>query len=152
MRLSRACIACSGSVSLELMYNLIPTIIVYRVTRSGHFLANLLVCVRYVTLVNLLWTPQVERKGYEAPDPDAADAEPVPFPEYVTIENPGERVGQRMLNWLKTPAEWESKRSQLVELKSKYAQLGATQRAAQILLELFSETSDLGTAPSAKAA
>ncbi|MFV1967327.1 MAG: lipid-A-disaccharide synthase, partial [Pirellulaceae bacterium] len=49
-----ACLACSGSVSLELLYHEKPTVILYRVTWAAYIAQRLLRSVKYITLVNLL--------------------------------------------------------------------------------------------------
>ncbi|MEZ6093803.1 MAG: lipid-A-disaccharide synthase [Pirellulaceae bacterium] len=54
MRLATACIACGGSVSLRLLHNLLPTIIVYRISRLQFFLQRFFIRVKYITLVNLI--------------------------------------------------------------------------------------------------
>ena len=51
---SRCCMACSGSVSLELLYHTRPAVILYQISRFGYFVQSLFRKVRYITLVNLL--------------------------------------------------------------------------------------------------
>ena len=152
MRIATSCVACSGSVSLELMYNTIPTIVVYRISRLVMWLTRLLVNVRYITLVNLLWTDRIEKDSSRVFDPDAEGSEPVPFPEYVTIENPGSRCAKRLTQWLNNPSQLQDKRRQLMALKSRVAELGASAKGAEIILELLSGEKPLtfsGNAPPA---
>ena len=120
------------------MYNTIPTIVVYRISRLVMWLTRLLVKVRYITLVNLLWTDRIEKDSSRVFDPDAEGAEPVPFPEYVTIENPGSRCAKRLTQWLNNPSQLQDKRRQLMMLKSRVAELGASAKGAEIILELLS--------------
>ena len=54
---ARCCLACSGSVSLELLYHCKPTVIQYQVSRFGYFVQSIFRKVRYITLVNLLTAP-----------------------------------------------------------------------------------------------
>ena len=48
------CVACSGSVSIELLYHAKPSIIQYKTTRFGIWLQRQFRKTRYITLVNLL--------------------------------------------------------------------------------------------------
>ena len=54
MQAATCCMACSGSVSLELMYHGKPTVILYHMSKLMHRYARLMVNVRYITLVNLI--------------------------------------------------------------------------------------------------
>jgi len=64
------CLACSGSVSLELLYHAKPTIIYYQVSRFGYWLQDKIRIARYITLVNLLDADQISRKAGESYNPD----------------------------------------------------------------------------------
>src|SRR5581483_5237867 len=65
---AECCLACSGSVSLELLYHAKPAVIVYRVGWLTYSLFRPLINVRYITLVNLLASPQPLRdRRIEAP-------------------------------------------------------------------------------------
>jgi lipid-A-disaccharide synthase len=57
------CLACSGSVSLELLYHATPAVIVYRVGWATYQVMRHLVNVRYITLVNLLASRQPLVRG-----------------------------------------------------------------------------------------
>ena len=63
IRLAEACLACSGSVSLELLYHLKPTIIHYKVSRLAFFVQRYFRTVRFITLVNLLASDQPVLSG-----------------------------------------------------------------------------------------
>ena len=54
IHMAECCMAVSGSVSLELLYQKKPTVIQYRVGRIGFALQKLLRKSKYITLVNLL--------------------------------------------------------------------------------------------------
>lgn len=141
IRVATCCVACSGSVSLELLYLERPTVIVYRIPRWAHLAMRAMVRVRYVTLVNLLWTPVIERRDWSLQDPDQANAEPVPFPEFVTTGDPSERVARRVVGWLSDPESLEGSRRQLRELKRRHVRLGASRRGAEAILENLSARS-----------
>ena len=70
---SKACIAVSGSVSLELLYRVRPTVIVYRMGRVAEFVRPRVLKSKYITLVNLL-------------------ADKMLFPEFVSSRCEGPKV------------------------------------------------------------
>jgi lipid-A-disaccharide synthase len=110
-----ACIAVSGSVSLELMYRAKPTVIVYRMRPLSLWLARRLVKLPYFTLVNLL-------AGQEL------------FPEIATARDESEQIAGHVLHWLNDPAEHAKKVAALNALREQVAVPGACERAAGFLL------------------
>ena len=135
IRLASCCVACSGSVSLELLYHRKPTVIVYRLSPWAKLAARVMLRVRYVTLVNLLATRQIERRDWSLQDPDAVGAEEVPFPEYVTTSNPAAKVANRVANWLTDNNSRERVEAQLDDLRDRYVALGASDRGAAAILD-----------------
>lgn len=115
IELAAACVSVSGSVSLELMNRLKPTVIVYRggkvLALAAHFLLN----VKYVTLVNLL-----------------ADAEV--YPEYAGSSDRSAEVAGHVLTWLDDPAALAARVDQLRAVRDAVARPGACDRAAEFLL------------------
>ncbi len=70
IRAARLCLACSGSVSLELLHHRKPSVIHYHVSRWKYALLSRLVQVKYVTLVNLLAMPdRFDQGGYDPQAP-----------------------------------------------------------------------------------
>ncbi len=51
---STCCMACSGSVSLELLYHTKPTVVLYWITPIAYWVQSFFRRVKYITLVNLL--------------------------------------------------------------------------------------------------
>ncbi|MBX3419761.1 MAG: lipid-A-disaccharide synthase [Pirellulaceae bacterium] len=137
MSIADGCIACSGSVSLELMYYTVPTVIVYRVSRFIFLLQKFFIRCRYITLVNLLATDKLERAGRGAYDPEALGAEQVPMPEYLTYRDCSTEVAKRMGDLLSDEVAREANREWLKRLKADVAKPGATERAARIILEVL---------------
>lgn len=135
MKSADACIACSGSVSLELMYHRMPTIIVYKIGRVTRVLEKILIRSRYITLVNLLRAKKINRDGVTTFNPDAANAESVPMPEYLFSSNRTAQVARRVVDWMSD----ESKRQEVVDeldgLAKEFAIPGASQRAADFIAE-----------------
>jgi lipid-A-disaccharide synthase len=119
---AHSCIAVSGSVSLELLYRLRPTCIVYRPTHINLWLSHLLKTVKYITLVNLL-----------------ADKEL--FPEFLSARNEGNGVAAHIMKWLDIPTSYEARVSELAQLKERVAQPGACDRTAEFILRTASATS-----------
>lgn len=113
--LSTACIAVSGSVTLELMYFLKPTVIVYQVGRLFRFFANRLKTCDYISLVNLL-------------------AEAELFPEFASVEDRSTDMAQQLLRWLEVPETRLTVIAQLQQLRDQVARPGAADRAAEFLL------------------
>jgi lipid-A-disaccharide synthase len=129
------CLACSGSVSLELLYHEKPTAILYWVPRWQYLLVRyLLVRVRYITLVNLLATeePFVRAAPF---DPDQPGADEVPFPEYPTCEDKSPQLARHATQWLTDSRAKARKVEQLSQLRSRFARPGASREAARRILE-----------------
>jgi lipid-A-disaccharide synthase len=64
MTSATVCLACSGSVSLELMYHRKPTVIVYRIKWWAMIVQAFLIRVRYITLVNLIAATDIRRQSW----------------------------------------------------------------------------------------
>jgi lipid-A-disaccharide synthase len=142
MHLAESCLACSGSVSLELLWHEKPTVIHYRVSpwlyAAGRYL---LMTVRYITLVNLLAVADpfaAIRRPYDACEPGA---EQIPFPEYPTWQDKSAQLAKHIIHWLSDEPARQRQIAQLRTLKSQYAQPGASQRAAEYILEQLSAPS-----------
>lgn len=137
IELSTLCLACSGSVSLELMYHVKPSIIVYRLQRMQAILKWFVMTCRFITLVNLLATDDISRRAGRADEATGGDPN-VPFPEFAWQKNPAREMAAIAVQWLQNPSELERRREQLVQLKAKYAIPGASVRAARYVLEQLS--------------
>ena len=135
IQLSDCCLACSGSVSLELMYYAKPSVIHYWVHRPMYFLAkHFLLRCKYMTLVNLLACEDRFDLTYAPYDPRHPGAEQVPFPEYPTCRDKSAQLADHVIHWLRTPAEYRRRVDQLVELRARFCKPGATRRAAEYIL------------------
>lgn len=137
MQVASACLACSGSVSLELLYFRRPTVILYRISRWAQFgLKHLgLIRVKFITLVNLLATPDIRKQDNDAFDPDAPGAEDVPFPEYLTGEDKTAAMARHVIHWLSDPKEYERRVEQLEQIAARFAHAGASAAAARYVLQ-----------------
>lgn len=132
---SRCCLACSGSVSLELLYYTRPSVIHYRVGKWFYWFARcVLIRVRFITLVNLLAAEDPFDLRAGPYDPHAADADSIPFPEYPTYLDMSAQMAAHVVRWLEDDAAYEKSVAQLGVLKEKLNHGGASQTAAAYIL------------------
>jgi len=115
IRLAEASLAVSGSVGLELLGNLVPTVVVYKTSRAFAWLATRVSPLKYMSLVNLL-------------------ADRPLFPEVGGGSWTPAQVAGPVIRWLSDPAARDATVSDLRELRSKVAVPGACGRAAEFLL------------------
>ncbi|HSQ56661.1 MAG TPA: lipid-A-disaccharide synthase [Gemmata sp.] len=118
--LADACLAVSGSVGLELLYRLKPTVVIYRMNPVSLWLARRLVKLKFFSLVNLL-----------------ADEEL--FPEIATSGDESERIAGYLHGWLSSRSERDEAVTRLREVRDRVAVPGACDRAARFLLEAMSK-------------
>jgi lipid-A-disaccharide synthase len=109
---SKACIAVSGSVSLELLYRAKPTVVIYRTDRLSETFIRPLVKSKYITLVNLL-------------------ADKMLYPEFSSRHCEAAQVSQELLRWLDDGEAYAGVCRELLALRERTAQPGACARAAQ---------------------
>jgi lipid-A-disaccharide synthase len=115
IELGEACISVSGSVGLELMYRLTPSVVVYRVGRFWRWLARRVMTTKFISLVNL-------HAGEEV------------FPEFLTSRDESDRIAAKVLHWLNDPAAHAATVEKLRELRDRIAVPGACERAAEYLV------------------
>jgi lipid-A-disaccharide synthase len=117
IHIAHSCLAVSGSVGLELLYQGKPSVILYRIRRLDLFVCRLFKTSNYISLVNLL-------AGKEL------------YPEYLTDRCEAEAIGGHILRWLNDPAAYEAVRDELGALRARVAEPGACERAARYILEV----------------
>ena len=143
IRAARCCLACSGSVSLELLHCEKPTVILYQVSRLGFFVQRIFRKVRYITLVNLLTAEDPFAHGsagiYDPADPRDAH---VLMPEYLTCEDRTAELTGHVVDWLTDKCEYERIVRGLAELKDRVGQCGASERAAEYISHLLDGTGE----------
>ncbi len=127
----------SGSVSMEMMARATPCTVLYHCSRSTFAIARLLTRLKSMTLPNMI-----------------ADA--TVMPEFLAIGNSTKAVDQAtesMRNLIGDPVARAAQQSALQELAEKFAQPGASRRAAEIILqELENRTGTRAASPRAHAA
>jgi lipid-A-disaccharide synthase len=116
IELADACAAVSGSVSLELLYREVPSVILYRVRWLDLKVGRFFMRCPYITLVNLLAHKEL-------------------FPEYLTARCEARSISQHILGWLNDPTARASIRQELRSLRKRYAAGGACERAALYVLQ-----------------
>lgn len=115
IELATACIAVSGSVGLELLARLKPTVVVYRVGPVFLKVARRFLMCKYISLVNLL-----------------ADEEL--YPEFAVTRDESVGIADHISRWLDHPAERTALVEKLRELRNRVAVPGAVARAAEFLI------------------
>ncbi len=134
MHLATCCMACSGSVSMELLYYLKPTVIHYWISPLAYAVQKRFRKVKYITLVNLLSTGELYPADLSPYDPAQPGAEKVLFPEYLTCEDKSAAVAGHVIQWLNDPAALARQIAALEQLKAEVAHGGASARAAEYIL------------------
>lgn len=142
---ARCCLACSGSVSLELLYHEKPTVILYYIRRFTYALQRYFLTVRYITLVNLLASRDAFTRPGSGGKPVAP--EPIPFPEYLTWKDPSPQLADHLIEWLRRSEDYDRRVTQLRELKRAFAQPGASATAADYILHALQNHADARAVP-----
>ena len=140
MQAADCCMACSGSVSLELMYYQKPTVVLYHMSKTLYLYAKWMVNIRYITLVNLIASSRPFEPLSSAWHPDDPDGEDIPMPEYPTCTDKSVEVAKHVIQWLNAPQAYEESVAQLATLSEMYGHPGASQRAAVFILESLTGT------------
>ncbi|MCH7726090.1 MAG: lipid-A-disaccharide synthase [Planctomycetes bacterium] len=152
IHLAKCCLACSGSVSLELLYHVKPSVIQYRINRLNWLVQALVLNVKYITLVNLFWTNDIHSRSFRVFDPDAEGAERVPFPEYLTSRDKSDRIALHVIRWLTDNVAYQERVEQLRDLKLQYCHSGASEIAARYILNKLGSTATEGVPANSAAA
>jgi lipid-A-disaccharide synthase len=137
MRVADCAMSVSGSVSLELLYHTVPTVILYWVSPSAYLIQTFFRKVKYITLVNLLSTDGLAEKDLTPFDPAQADADRVLFPEYLTYEDRSAQIAAHIVEWLTDPAKRTARVEALAALRDRVAHGGASGRAAEYILNVL---------------
>jgi lipid-A-disaccharide synthase len=134
IRAADCCMACSGSVSLELLYQTKPTVILYWISPLAYRVQEFFRKVKYITLVNLLVSDELFPDDLTPYDPGQPDADRVLFPEYLTCEDKSAEIAAHITGWLTDSAAREKLVDRLAELKAEIVHGGASSRASEYIL------------------
>ena len=137
------CLACSGSVSLELLYHAKPSVILYQVSRFGYFMQSMFRRCRYITLVNLLTADNIATTRpaaiYDRTNPDDSH---VLMPEYLTCEDKSEQLAAHCIEWLEDTGARSRHVARLAQLRDRFASGGASDRAAEYIAGVLAPAVD----------
>ena len=117
-----------------------PTVIYYRLSKLFFAMQKLFLRIKYITLVNLLWSKSIKRNGMAVYDPDSPNAEQLPFPEYLTTVDKSKEIADQIVQLLNDPVVFQERTSMLRTLKQRYGAAGASQRAAAVISDRFLQT------------
>jgi lipid-A-disaccharide synthase len=136
---AECCMAVSGSVSLELLYQTKPTVILYWIPAYAYWVQERFRRVKYITLVNLLATDELYPADITPYDPNSPDAYRAIFPEYLTCEDRSGQVARHIVSWLLNPGERKQLMERLRELKRRVGHGGASRVAAEYIMNTLRE-------------
>lgn len=136
---AQACMACSGSVSMELLHHRKPTVIVYRVKRWVMAAQAVLLRTKFITLVNLIAADDIRKKTWRPFDPQRHPDEAI-MPEYMSTGDVSQQVASHVVSWLNDADHRSQKVAQLDALAQRYAIAGATSRAADYIVDKLQKT------------
>ncbi len=134
MHAAQCCMACSGSVSLELLYHKKPTVVLYWISPFAYWVQQFFRRVKYITLVNLLTAKELFPLDNTPYDPSDADADRVLFPEYLTSEDKSLQIASHVIQWLASDGKREGVIAELAKLKARVGHGGASAVAAKLIL------------------
>ena len=120
IRLAEIAWAVSGSVSLELMMEALPTVILYKLKRFDLWIARPFIKAKFITLVNLLAGAEI-------------------MPEYLTGRDVSDELMRWAAIWLGDPIARAQTTANLAALRHQVAQPGASRRAAQRIVQWLHE-------------
>lgn len=135
IHLANCCLAVSGSVSLELLYQTKPTAILYWISPLAYAVQKRFRRVKYITLVNLLVGGELFPTDTAPYDPDGPDADQVLFPEYLTCEDKSSQLARHAVEWLTDQDARQRLVDRLAALKAEVAHGGASSTAAGYILD-----------------
>lgn len=120
LELCKACVAVSGSVSLEIMYRRKPAIVVYRLPSLDLRVGRYMMTTKFICLVNLLSGKEV-------------------YPEFLSDRNEAPQVAGILNRWLSDADAYRGVTADLDDVCRRVAAPGACQRAAVAVLEALGD-------------
>jgi lipid-A-disaccharide synthase len=111
-------IASTGTVTMECAFFGVPTVTLYKTSRSTYQIGRFIVNVKWLTMPNIL-------------------ADEIIFPEFIQNAATPENLAGAALELLQNESRRKLIESQLVKVVSSLGQPGASQRAAAAILSLF---------------
>jgi lipid-A-disaccharide synthase len=118
LKAAHLAVVASGTVTVEAALAGTPAVIIYRLAPLTYQVARLLIRVEHIGMANLL-------------------AEEGLFPELIQHDLTSERLAREVLGWIREPQRLESLRQGLARVVERLGPPGASQRAAQVALDLI---------------
>ncbi|MFH1239240.1 MAG: lipid-A-disaccharide synthase, partial [bacterium] len=110
----------SGSATLENASLGIPMVIVYKVSFVSYLLARVLVKIPWIGMANIVAGKKI-------------------VPEFIQYKAEADKIAQVAVDWLLNPDKLQQVKEELSKVKEKLGASGASQRAAQIILETIAK-------------
>lgn len=115
IRAAHFALCVSGSVTMELLTNHVPTAVYYKIPKFAHFVQRFFRRTRYITLVNLLAVeyftsggPYYSKRVKVIPAyPTERDIDDMLFPEFLTTDDMSEDVADYFIAWLNHPDHYD---------------------------------------------
>jgi lipid-A-disaccharide synthase len=150
IREAHSTLACSGSVSLELLYHARPSVIVYKVPWvTYNVVRRALINVQYFTLVNLLAVDNIHPPVLRPYEPNEPGHEQVLFPEYGTWKDRSADVAAHAIEWLNNPAAHQALVGRLEALRDRLTSGSASSTAADYIARVLCGDSATSTSAAA---
>ena len=128
-------LACSGSVSLELLHEQTPTVIHYKIDRFGNFLQKRFRRCKFITLVNLLASEHRFESDADY-DPNLVQhMDEAPFPEYLTMHDRASEMAHHLVRWLVDEELRQAAIKTLQPIREGFVKPGASRNAARFIAE-----------------
>jgi lipid-A-disaccharide synthase len=118
IHLADACIAVSGSVGLEMLFQQKPAVVTYRISPLARAISRPFIKSRFISLVNLLADEEV-------------------YPEFLSDRCEAKAISMAVSRWLREPADHDAVCRRLSDLCRRVAQPGACDRTAKYILEVL---------------
>lgn len=106
----------SGMETLENALLGIPMVVMYKTNWPTYFIAKAMICIPYLAMPNLLAGRQI-------------------VPEYVQGKATAQNIATPLLEWIRNPQKRNEIRRELLALRAKFGELGASDRAARAILD-----------------
>jgi len=145
IRAAHVALAVSGSVTMELLANHVPTVVYYKINKFGHFIQRFFRRSRFITLVNMLsvdlftaGSPYYPKTTKIIPAwPTERDIDDMLFPEFLTPHDMSEDAADALLTWINFPDHYQLCREKLQILHERHdPKVNPLNLAAKILLHL----------------
>jgi len=144
IRAAHFALCVSGSVTMELLANHVPTVVYYKIPKFAHFAQRFFRRTRFITLVNILGveqftpgSPYYSRKMKVIPAyPTERDIDGMLFPEFLASEDLSQDAANALLAWLNIPDHYDLCKNKLQLLHETLAPVVNPFRiAADVLLK-----------------